>query len=148
MNGLESVPGEAITLAGPAAAQGVALLKLVLALGAVLLAFWVFARLVGRLDGRRVAAGGADLAVLGSVALGQRERLVVVRAGAERLVLGVTAHSIVRVHTLEGGGTDGAASAAARPSAPAVRDGQGLATGLPGAADFGARLRAALGRPE
>ena len=139
MNGLESVPGEAITLAGPAAAQGAALLKLVLALGAVLLAFWVFARLVGRLDGRRVAAGGADLAVLGSVALGQRERLVVVRAGAERLVLGVTAHSIVRVHTLEGHGAD-----------EGVHTGTDRAPGkgLPGAADFGARLRAALGRPE
>lgn len=135
---LDGVGGAAtVSLAGPAAAQGAALLKLLLALGVVLLAFWVCARLLGRF-GRSSNGGAAGLTVLGSVALGQRERLVVVQAGATRLVLGVTAQGIVPVHVMDG--ADRASVPSPAPAAPA-----GGATGLPG--DFADRLRAALGRP-
>ncbi len=130
---LESAAGaSAPSLVGPAAAQGAALLKLLLALGAVLAVFWIFARVFARFGTR--GGGSAGLAVLGGVALGQRERLVVVQAGDTRLVLGVSAQGIVPVHVMDGTPED---------EAPV---GIGPGPELQ-ANDFAARLRAALGRP-
>ena len=141
------------TLAGPAAAQGAAMLKLLAALGVVLLAFWGSARAFARL-GRGRGAGGAGLEVLGSVALGQRERLVVVRAGSARLVLGVTAHAITPVHALDDAGDEdlelggpGPIGASGRETARTRPAGTFATAGaLPSGPDFAARLRAALGR--
>ena len=151
--GATGLDAGAPTLVGPAAAQGAAMLKLIAALGVVLLAFWASARVFARF-GRGRGAGAAGLEVLGSVALGQRERLVVVRAGSAELVLGVTAHAITPVHVLEGrrNAPDGSARAAdadERIERGGSRAGSGaVVAGLPSGPDFAARLRAALGRTD
>ena len=141
------------TLAGPAAAQGAALLKLLAALAVVLAAFWLSARAFARF-GRGRGATTAGLDVLGSVALGQRERLVVVRSGTTRLVLGVTAQSIAAVHVEpdawpEASGADGlAATGTGGAPSSRVAGAEAVARALPSGPDFAARLRTALGRSE
>ena len=79
------------------------LLRLAAALCVVLLVFWGCARLVRRLNGAGLVGGGAaqaGLRVVGALSLGSRERLVLVQAGEEQLLLGVTATSIERLHLL------------------------------------------------
>jgi len=73
--------------------------KLAIALIIVLAVFWVFARVMRQLQTGR---GGAhrSLKVVGGLSLGQRERVVVVQAGDEQLVLGVTSTQINILHTL------------------------------------------------
>jgi len=73
--------------------------KLAVALVIVLAVFWVFARVMRQLQSGR---GGAhrSLKVVGGLSLGQRERVVVVQAGDEQLVLGVTSTQISLLHTL------------------------------------------------
>jgi len=143
-----SAEGSTPSLAGPAAAQGAALLRLLVALGAVLLVFWICARVFARFGGHR-SANPAGLEVLGSVSLGQRERLVMVRAGGTRLVLGVTASAITPVHVL---GPEGDAEASGRTLATDVAAASGPSTSdtalrnMPSGPDFAARLRAALAR--
>jgi flagellar protein FliO/FliZ len=50
--------------------------------------------------GRVPAGGGAQLRLLGGVHLGQRERIVVVQAGEDRLVVGVSPGCIRTLHVL------------------------------------------------
>jgi len=116
----------------PGAGHGLSLLRLLGALGVVLVAFWLFARLVRQLNGAGNSAV-AGLRVVGSLSLGQRERLVVLEAEGERIVLGVTAHTVTRVHAME-----------ALPSSgePLASPGPVLPTGLA----FAERLRGALQR--
>lgn len=73
--------------------------KLAIALLLVLLVFWVFAKVMRQLQGPRgnIHAG---LRVVGALSLGQRERVVVVQAGDQQLVLGVTASHINTLHVL------------------------------------------------
>ena len=58
---------------------------------------WVVRRL-----GLPMAGGGGHslLKVVASAAVGQRERVVVVQVGADRLVLGVAAGSVRHLHTM------------------------------------------------
>jgi flagellar protein FliO/FliZ len=89
--------------AAPAYAQapaaGPSLLPLLLTFAFVLalipVAVWFLKRL-----GAAPVQGAAGLRVVAQLALGARERLVVVEAGERLLVLGVTAHAINRVGTL------------------------------------------------
>lgn len=117
--------GLAVPVSMPVATQGMALLRLVLALGAVLVAFWVFARVMRQLGGGRLQSN-AGLSVVGALSLGQREKLVVVQAGGQQIVLGVTAQSINRLHVLD----------TPLPTTDTRAD----------IADFRGRLQAALGR--
>lgn len=73
--------------------------KLAIALIIVLLVFWVFARVMRQLQVGQGSAHSA-LKVIGGLSLGQRERVVVVQAGDEQLVLGVTASQINTLHVL------------------------------------------------
>lgn len=74
--------------------------KLALGLLVVLSVFWVFARVMRRLNG--IHSGVQDgLKVVTAISLGQRERIVVVQAGATQLLLGVTANQISALHVLE-----------------------------------------------
>lgn len=155
--------------ASAAGASLATLLRLALALAAVLLAFWGCARLMRRLNGVGTAAtAGGDLRLVGALSLGQRERLVLVQAGEERLLLGVSANRIERLHRLEGspaaslganaspsarphGSHPSSSPAPARPcaSSPVPRtspdpDGGAPGTDASGADDFRARLLAAL----
>jgi len=66
----------------------------------VLLLFFAFAKLMKRLQ---LGARGSDvgLNVVSVLSLGQRERIVVVQAGEEQLLLGVTSTQITTLHVLE-----------------------------------------------
>lgn len=86
------------------------LIKLVLGLIAVLALFSALAWLV-----RRFGLGGfshsktGELKILESLSLGSRERLVIVQAGNEKLLLGITAGQINKLHSMDlyqGNGTN------------------------------------------
>ncbi|MEE9320393.1 MAG: flagellar biosynthetic protein FliO [Granulosicoccus sp.] len=101
--------------------------KLSLALVVVLGVFWLFARLMKQLQGTK-GSGDSGLQIVGALAVGQRERLLVVQAGDEQIVLGVTAHQISKLHVLD---------------TPVLVT--GIATEEPGG-DFRQKLKAALKR--
>lgn len=73
--------------------------KLAVALILVLLVFWVFARVMRQLHGAKGVLH-SGLKIVGALSLGQRERVIVVQAGDEQLVLGVTANQINTLHVL------------------------------------------------
>lgn len=73
--------------------------KLAVALILVLLVFWVFARIMRQLHGAKGAVH-SSLKIVGALSLGQRERVIVIQAGDEQLVLGVTASQINTLHVL------------------------------------------------
>ncbi|MDB4224382.1 flagellar biosynthetic protein FliO [Granulosicoccus sp.] len=74
--------------------------KLAIALFFVLVVFWVFAKIMKKMQ---VGQGGAQngLKVVGALSLGQRERVVVVQVGAEQILLGVTSNQINTLHILD-----------------------------------------------
>jgi flagellar protein FliO/FliZ len=115
----------AVLAAGAAHAQGNApvegpslvpmLLAFALVLALIPLAMW----LLKRFGAAHPAAQGAGLKVVAQLALGPRERIVVVEAGERWLMLGVTAAAINRIGTLPKGqlpaaGTPGFAALLAR----------------------------------
>jgi len=74
--------------------------KLALALTVVLAVFWVFARIMRQFHG--IQAGvHQNLKVIAALSVGQRERVLVVQAGDQQLVLGVTSTQINTLHVLE-----------------------------------------------
>jgi flagellar protein FliO/FliZ len=75
---------------------GGAVLALVLVIGLILALAW----LAKRLPGFRGAAGAPALRVVASLALGPRERVVVVAVGDTQLLLGVGAGGMRTLHTL------------------------------------------------
>lgn len=75
---------------------GGTVLALLLVLGLILAMAW----LLRRMPGNRFA-GNAALRPVASLALGARERLMVVEVGGEQLLLGITASSIQLLHKLE-----------------------------------------------
>lgn len=75
------------------------LLKLSAALAIVLVVFWIFARIMRQVHGYKNHASGA-LKIVSSLAMGQRERIVVVQVGDEQLVIGVTPSQINTLHVL------------------------------------------------
>jgi len=101
--------------------------KLSVALIVVLGVFWLFARLMKQLQGTK-GSGDSGLQIVGSLAVGQRERLLVVQAGDEQMVLGVTAHQISKLHVL--------GKPLLNPALPATESGN----------DFRQKLKAALKR--
>jgi flagellar protein FliO/FliZ len=74
--------------------------KLAAALIVVLIVFWVFARVMRQMQGLQ---GGMNqgLKVISALSVGQRERVVVIQAGEEQLVLGVTSTQINTLHVLD-----------------------------------------------
>jgi len=74
--------------------------KLAVALVIVLAVFWLFARVM-----RQVQNFQGDmhqgLKIVGALSVGQRERVLVVQAGEEQLVLGVTSTQINTLHVLQ-----------------------------------------------
>jgi flagellar protein FliO/FliZ len=82
----------------PGADSGFALIgRLLLILAAILALGWM-----ARAFGRRRLSSGSGLQIEGGLALGTRERLVVVRVQGEHLLLGVTAGGISLLHRLDG----------------------------------------------
>lgn len=72
-------------------------LRVVVALGAVLGLIWVLQRRLGKGPGRRRA--DATLSVVSRQNVGQRASVVVVDAGGQRFLLGVTDHAVNVLHT-------------------------------------------------
>ena len=99
--------GAALPVLGTAQAQtpapeGPSLLPLVLTFVFVLALIPVAVSMLKRLGAGNVASG-AGMRIVGQLAIGQRERLVVVEAGDRWLILGVTASAINRIGTLPKG---------------------------------------------
>ncbi|MDH3712564.1 MAG: flagellar biosynthetic protein FliO [Gammaproteobacteria bacterium] len=73
--------------------------------GLLLVVALVFAAAWGvRRFGRLPTAGSGTLQLLGGIAVGQRERVVLIKAGNERLLLGVAPGRVQMLHTLAGDG--------------------------------------------
>ncbi len=73
--------------------------KLGIALIVVLAIFWVFARVMRQFQGFQ---GGMHngLKIVAALSVGQRERVIVVQAGNEQIILGVTSTQINTLHVL------------------------------------------------
>lgn len=78
-------------------ALGTSLLALLLVIGLILLLAWLLRRLPG-FAGQRAHG---QLRIVASLAVGMRERIVVVAVGDTQLVVGITADSIRLLHRLE-----------------------------------------------
>jgi len=74
--------------------------KLAAALVFVLFLFLVFAKLMKRIQ-LGYKGGSSGLNIVSVLALGQRERIIVVQVGEEQLLLGVTSSQINTLHVLE-----------------------------------------------
>lgn len=86
--------------------------SLFLEIGGIVVALWLALWFVSRRNrGVGGAGGGRDCQVLRQMALGPRERLVVVRVGTRQLVLGIGSASVSLLcelnEPLEFGGADG-----------------------------------------
>lgn len=91
----ESAPGLAIS-----GITGGYLLKLIVALGSVLLVFFLLALLTKKFH-RFGQPQHRDLSVVSSMSVGTRERLLVVQVGDAQLLLGVTPSRIDKLFVLE-----------------------------------------------
>ncbi|MBV2132260.1 flagellar biosynthetic protein FliO [Pseudomonas sp. MAP12] len=139
MSSLASAPQAGAALAGSAgndalfglAALGKTGLALLLVIGLILLCSWLLRRLSA---GQRLA--GQPLKVLGSTALGQRERVVIVEVAGTWLVLGVAPGQISKLHELPAPPTESMTDdpGSALAGSFAVRLAQALKHNLRGAA--------------
>ncbi len=88
--------------AAPAAAYSPAgsVLQALAGLAAVLLVMWACARLLKRYAPGRQAGAGV-MRVLGGVAVGQRERVVMVEVGNTWMVIGVAPGRVSALHVME-----------------------------------------------
>lgn len=95
--------GAARAAEGAAADTGVdvtALLRLTLGLAVVIVAIVGLSWLLRRMQRRSGGAGG-QLRVLGALAVGNRERIVLVQAGKTQLLVGVAPGRVQSLHVLE-----------------------------------------------
>lgn len=99
----------------PATSPVVGLVQVLLALALVIAAIVATAWLLRRFGPTPLGAGGA-LRVLGGVAVGPRERLILVEVGETWLVVGVAPGRVSAVHTMPR--PESAAVSAAAPSSP------------------------------
>lgn len=99
---------------GPGMAQ---LAQLILGLIVVIVGVLVLAKLLARVHGGRGSANG-QLRVVAAVAVGQKERIVLMQVGPRQLLLGVTPGQISRLHELEAplGGIEDVQPATAAPN--------------------------------
>lgn len=75
------------------------MLQMLVALGFIVMLLFAFAWFVKR-TGMLQGSLNGQLAVLGSVAVGQREKVVLLQVGQEQLVVGVTATEVSLLHLL------------------------------------------------
>lgn len=86
--------------AGPTPIEAGSLLRMVIGLAIVLIAIFAIAWSLRRWGRLRSSACG-ELQIIGGLAMGPRERLVLVRVGDEQLLLGVAPGRIQTLHRLE-----------------------------------------------
>jgi flagellar protein FliO/FliZ len=113
-----AAPGAASSLpSGTAGGIGQATLALLLVLVAIFAIAWIARRIRGRVSG-----GGQGIDVIAQAAVGPRERVVIVRVGTTRLLLGVAPGRVCALHelpadlTLDGGTGTGTAATPKFPS--------------------------------
>jgi flagellar protein FliO/FliZ len=121
--------------------------QVTLALAVVLIAIFAVAWVARRLRGVGRRIGGA-IEILGDVALGQKERAVLLKVGNARLLVGVAPGQVRTLHVL---GADEVAlfadgRAAAGSAASAASEAVGGATGLVARPNFRSLLLKSLGR--
>ncbi|HET7687994.1 MAG TPA: flagellar biosynthetic protein FliO [Candidatus Macondimonas sp.] len=97
-------------VAGPLAQESVAPLRLLLSLAAVIGLILVLAFVLRRLPGMGTARSG-ELRVVGSIAVGSRERVVLVEAGGSRMLIGVAPGRVQGLYVLPMEGAKDPASA-------------------------------------
>ncbi|GAB3285989.1 flagellar biosynthetic protein FliO [Parahaliea aestuarii] len=114
-----SAPAPAVDTALGLAALG----KTAVALAVVLALIYGASALLRRIGGVRTAANG-NLQVVSSVAVGQRERVVLVDVGDTRLVLGVASGQVNTLHSMPAPASD---------SVPATAGNSSFASRLAGA---------------
>ena len=91
-----AAPGAASSLpSGTAGGIGQATLALLLVLAAIFAIAWMARKIRGRVTG-----GGQGIEVLAQAAVGPRERVVIVRVGNTRLLLGVAPGRVSALHEL------------------------------------------------
>lgn len=93
----QAAPAVGHASAADAGSIGGALFSLVLVVGLILALGW----LAKRMPGLQRGAGNSNLKVVASVALGPRERAVVVDVGGTQLLLGVGQGGVRTLHTLD-----------------------------------------------
>ncbi len=76
------------------------LLKLLLALLCVLAIFLVLAKVVRQMNGMSGSPSG-PLAIVASLSVGTRERILIVEVGEDQLLVGVSPAGIVKLHDLD-----------------------------------------------
>lgn len=91
-----SALGQAAAGGSTLASLGGMVLALVVVVGLILALAWVLRRLPGG-----ALRGHGGLKLVASLAVGPRERVLVVDVGGEQLVLGVTSHQVSLLHRLE-----------------------------------------------
>jgi len=121
-----------------ATGAGLGTLRVLLALALVLAAVYAAAALLRRLR-LLGAGGGADLQVLSQVALGARERAVLLRVGGQHFLIGVAPGNVRLLSALAE-----PVATAATPAASAAPQTPGGST--PGLMSFREVLRRSLGR--
>ncbi|MDH7451473.1 flagellar biosynthetic protein FliO [Luteimonas composti] len=94
-----STPAQAPQSPATAGSLGGAVFALVLVVGLILLLSWLARRMPGL--GAGGGGAGSALRIVGSLALGPRDRLVVVEVGETQLLLGVGSGGTRTLHTLE-----------------------------------------------
>lgn len=98
--------GADAALAHKGAVSFTGVLQMITGLGAVLALIFVGAWALRRF-GRMPGGGHGQLRVVGGINLGQRERVVIIQAGSDRLLVGVTPGCIRTLHVLEPAPEDG-----------------------------------------
>lgn len=76
-------------------------LRVLVALGAVLGLMWFLQRRIGAAKGRGRRSAGRTLSVVSRQSVGQKASVVVIDAGGQRFLLGVTEHNISVLHSAE-----------------------------------------------
>jgi flagellar protein FliO/FliZ len=104
-----------------APSAGFGVLRLVLALALVLAAVYAAAALMRRLR-MTSSAGTAELQLVAQVALGARERAVLLRAGNQQLLVGVTPGSVRLLSVLPEYAAPPPPAAGTAPSLPSFRE--------------------------
>lgn len=73
--------------------------KLTIALIIVLAVFWLFSRLMKQMQGAQNIQN-SSLSIVGVLPLGQKEKVIIVQAGDQQILLGVTTTQINTLHVL------------------------------------------------
>lgn len=92
-----TLPAAAAPSIASASTLGGMLLSLLLVIGVILLAAW----LLRRLPGMNGSSGNSLLKVRATLAVGMKERLVLIEAGGETLLIGVSAGGVQCLHRFD-----------------------------------------------